>query len=72
MQEAQDEDTEVSVLPGGDPDAGMPATEADIHGIEDRNTRYHKTPVYQRALTTSMKKARLMMTAVTLTVNIFR
>ena len=34
MQEAQDEDTEVSILPDGDPDAGMPATEADIHGID--------------------------------------
>ena len=34
MQEAQDEDTEVSVLPGGDPDAEMLATEADIHSID--------------------------------------
>ena len=33
-QETQDEDTEVTILPGGDPDAGMPATEADIHGID--------------------------------------
>ena len=34
VQEAQDEDTEVTILPGGNPDAGIPATEADIHGID--------------------------------------
>ena len=34
VQEAQDEDSEVTILPGGNPDAGIPATEADIHGID--------------------------------------
>ena len=42
MQEAQDEDTEVSVLPGGDPDAEMPATEADMHSIDHSRGPEHQ------------------------------
>jgi len=33
-QEAPDEDSDVTIIPGGDPDAGMPASEAEIHGID--------------------------------------
>ena len=34
IQEAQVEDSEVTIISGGDPDAGIPATEADIYGID--------------------------------------
>ena len=54
MQEPQDEDTEVSILPGGDPGAGMPATEADIHGAGiDRSRR----PDYQVSQDTSISES---------------
>ena len=36
LQEAPEEerDQDQAILPGGDPDAGMPAEQAEIHGIE--------------------------------------
>jgi len=33
-QEAQDEDSDVTIIPGDDPYAGMPASEAEIHSID--------------------------------------
>ena len=43
------EEAEQDIVPGGDPDAGMPAEQADVHGIhrgsppqtEDTGTRPH-------------------------------
>ena len=32
-QEAEDEDSGITVIPGVDLDAGMPVSEAEIHGI---------------------------------------
>ena len=34
MQEPAEEQEEVVIQPGGDPDAGMPADQAEIHGTE--------------------------------------
>ena len=33
-QEEHDEDNDVVIIPGNDPDAGMLASEAEIHGID--------------------------------------
>ena len=42
LQEAQDEDSDVTIIPGGDPDAGMPAPEAEIHGIDRTRAPEHQ------------------------------
>ena len=51
IYEAQDEDTEVTFPPGGDPDAGMPASEANIHGIDCT-----RVPEYQVSKDTSISE----------------
>ena len=74
-QEAQDEDNDVTIIPRGDLDAGMPASETKFMALtvpEVQNTKYLRTSVYQRAWIISMKKLRLTTTVAILTVNIFQ
>ena len=53
-QEEHDEDNDVVIIPGNDPDAGMLASEAEIHGIDRVHTQFefhsHLTR-YQRTYT---------------------
>ena len=51
-QEEHDEDNDVAIIPGNDPDAGMLASETEIHGID-----HTRCPEHQVSLDTNTSES---------------